>query len=102
VLLLGVGYEYNTSFHLAEDRACPGSYEAGVPVMEDGCRVWKTYQYKGTPGTHLYPIMGSAFEETRQVKIGRIGSAEAKLFPQRPLVDFAARWIAKLPKPGPR
>jgi aminoglycoside 3-N-acetyltransferase len=100
VLLLGVGYEYNTSFHLAEDRAWPGSYEAGGPVMEAGRRVWKTYQYKGTPGTHLYPIMGSAFEETGQVKIGRIGSAEAKLFPQRPLVDFAARWIAELPKPG--
>jgi aminoglycoside 3-N-acetyltransferase len=44
--------------------------------------------------------MGAALEETGQVKMGPVGSAAAKLFPQRALVDFAADWISKLPKPG--
>jgi aminoglycoside 3-N-acetyltransferase len=93
VLLLGVGYDRNTSFHLAEHRiAGIVPSQDGAPVLEDGVRVWKTYQYLDldTPLEEL----GAAFEEARTVRVGRVGSATARLFAQRDAVDFAVRWLA--------
>ena len=45
VLLLGVGYDRNTSFHLAEYRA-PGTPERtdASPLLEEGRRVWREYR----------------------------------------------------------
>src|SRR5205085_1163160 len=45
VLLLGVGYESNTSFHLAEYRV-PAARETehGAPILDDGQRVWATFR----------------------------------------------------------
>src|SRR5438270_11615508 len=45
VLLLGVGYDSNTSMHLAEYRV-PGFEEIvlGAPLFENGQRVWKRYR----------------------------------------------------------
>ena len=45
VLLIGVGYEKNTSIHLADARAnYPGKHmtKESSAIMEDGKRVWKT------------------------------------------------------------
>ncbi len=100
VLLLGVGHGNNTSFHLAEHRA-PSTppITAGAPIFENGQRVWKTFQsldYDDTP----FPEIGAAFERTGQVIVGKIGSAEARLFRQRPAVDFAVGWLASRRKPG--
>jgi aminoglycoside 3-N-acetyltransferase len=95
VLLLGVGYERNTSFHLAEYRVT-GTTEttAGAPVLERGERVWRTYreiEFDDEP----FPEIGAAFEATGQVRRGPIGAGEARLFRQRPAVDFAQRWLAR-------
>ena len=44
VLLLGVPYGNNTSFHLGEYRAPGGRLIVqGAPIMENGQRVWKTF-----------------------------------------------------------
>lgn len=45
VLLLGTGYDKNTSFHLAEYRV-PGSkkVQCGAPVLGPSGRAWVTYQ----------------------------------------------------------
>ncbi len=94
VLLLGVGYDRNTSFHLAEYRI-PGSkaVERGAPVADGQKRAWKVY-----PDIELdaepFAELGADFEKTGHVTRGRVGSAEARLFSQRVAVDFAVSWLA--------
>lgn len=95
VLLLGVGYGNNTSFHLAEHRA-PGAVHvvAGAPVLRDGQRQWVAYgdiAYNDEP----FEEIGAAFERAHPARVGRVGSATARLFAQRPAVDFAQRWLTE-------
>ncbi len=92
VLLLGVGYNRNTSFHLAEYRS-PGNTEVmlGAPVMENEQRVWKHFRDIDIDAD-IFPTIGEEFEQTRLVTLGIVGSAECRLFPQRPAVDFAVNW----------
>lgn len=93
VLLLGVGYGSNTSFHLAQYRA-PGSrrVQAGAPISENGQRVWKTFDDIDLDAD-LFEDLGAAFERENPVKIARVGSAETRLFPIPDAVDFAAQWF---------
>lgn len=93
VLLLGVGYESNTSFHLAEYRA-PGARKAraGAPVFEDGTRVWKMFEDIELDAG-IFPRIGTGFEQTGHARVSKVGSAEARLFSQREAVDFAERWL---------
>ncbi len=94
VLLLGVDHGSNTSFHLAEYRA-PGAppETLGTPYIENGQRIWKAYEDIALD-SEIFPQIGAAFEETGQVTIGRVGSAETRLFSQRAGVDFAQQWLA--------
>jgi len=101
ILLLGVGWENNTSFHLAEYRASWKGKHTIVnhaPVVENGVRVWKEMDdinYRGED----FPEMGEAFEAscagTGDCRNGTIGRAGAKLVRQRALVDFSVKWINK-------
>jgi len=96
VLLLGVGYNRNTSFHLAEYRV-PHAVQTtlGSPIIEDGKRVWKHFQDIEI-NADIFPDIGDDFEQdTRIVKMGHVGSADARLFPQRAAVDFAQRWLTQ-------
>lgn len=95
VLLLGVGYDRNTSFHLAEYRS-PGAKPAllGAPIIEDSRRVWKKFRDIEIDAT-VFPELGAAMEQTGLVKIGRVGLAECRFFPQRPAVDFAVQWYTQ-------
>jgi aminoglycoside 3-N-acetyltransferase len=92
VLLLGVGHERNSSFHLAEYRArYPGKRrcEDGSAILEDGTRKWVAF-----PDLVLdagdFSSIGAALDPPRC----RIACAESTQFPQRAAVDFAADWIA--------
>ena len=38
--------------------------------------------------------LGADFEAAVGLSVGRVGSATARLMPQRALVDFATTWIA--------
>ena len=93
VLLLGVGYDRNTSFHLAEYRA-PGALPVtlGAPILEEGRRVWKEYADIDID-SDPFPAIGTAFEEEGSVRIGLVGSTRARLLPQRAAVDFATAWL---------
>jgi aminoglycoside 3-N-acetyltransferase len=94
VLLLGVGYERNTSFHLAECRLPrPKLTMEGAPVVEHGQRVWKTYQDVDYDN-ECFHRLGLDFEKQHVVNIGRIGIARSRLFKQRPCVDFALKWLS--------
>lgn len=93
VLLLGVGYGHNTSFHLGEYRT-PGGKRLvqGAPMIENGRRVWKTINDIEWDADS-FEALGADFEQTHPVRVGLVGSATARLFSQRAAVDFAAKWI---------
>jgi aminoglycoside 3-N-acetyltransferase len=100
VLLLGVGYDRNTSLHLAEYRAeYPSKHTLsyGAPVMIDGRRRW--IRFKDIQlDTEQFPSIGRAFERSHAnaglVKRGGVGYASSRLVPQRALIDFARDWMA--------
>jgi aminoglycoside 3-N-acetyltransferase len=93
VLLLGVSYVYNTSFHLAE-------YQLGIrkeitqeaPIMENGKRVWKVFKDIDYDESE-FETVGSDFEKGGTVRKGSVGLAESRLFSQRTAVDFAVKWF---------
>lgn len=97
VLLLGVGYDKNTSIHLADFRAEYPSKHNCVEhsaVMEDGKRVWKAYETLFVDGEDFDEI-GAAYEAAHEVSKGKIGNAVIRLMRQRELVDFSVSWIEK-------
>ena len=95
VLLLGVPYGNNTSFHLGEYRA-PGSklIVQGAPILENDQRVWKTFTTLEVD-SDCFDELGGDFERVRPVKIGLVGSATTRLFSQQAAVDFAEQWIVQ-------
>lgn len=97
VLLMGVGYDKNTSLHLADVRAAyPGKHNCleHSAVMENGRRVWKGYETLFVDGEDFSAI-GTAFEKTCTVRKAALGSGTLRLMKQRELVDFAVQWIEK-------
>ncbi len=95
VLLLGVGHENNTSLHLAEARASyPGktTMVQGAPVAKNGRREWVTFDDIDGDVSD-FDAIGRDFEATGWVRRGLVGRADSLLVPQRPLVDFAVRWM---------
>lgn len=99
VLLLGVGHDRNTSLHLAEIRASyPKKRESdGAPMIVDGERRWVTFS--GIEEQHHdFSRVGSEFEREchRDVRVGRVALATARLMRQRALVDFAVGYFERL------
>lgn len=97
VLLMGVGYDKNTSLHLADVRAAyPGKHNGleHSAVMENGCRVWKGYETLFVDGED-FPAIGAAFEKECTVRKAALGNGTLRLMKQRELVDFAVQWIEK-------
>jgi len=96
VLLLGVGYDSNTSFHLAEYRckfAEQKKFQRGARVVAGKSSEWKVfddiYWYHED-----FLELGAAFEEgTSAVRSSKIGHAPSKLFKIRAVVDFAVEWM---------
>ncbi|MDM9381382.1 AAC(3) family N-acetyltransferase [Chlorogloeopsis sp. ULAP01] len=93
VLLLGVGYDSSTCFHLAEYRINRAKrVTKGAAILEAGQRVWKLYtdiEFEDD----CFVEMGTAFEQAGHVKVSKVGSATARLFPVRSAVDFAKNWL---------
>jgi aminoglycoside 3-N-acetyltransferase len=93
VLLLGTGFDRNTSFHLAEYRA-PGAQHTmeAAAILEDGRRVWREYR-DIVLDAGPFQALGRDFEATGAVRRGQVGVAEARLFRQRAAVDHAVGWL---------
>lgn len=95
VLMIGVTYDTMNSWYLSARRA--GLADLPVQtcravVMEKGARVWK--EYRDDRRKHDdFDAMGADFEMTGAARKGRIGYAEARLIPQRALVDFGVAWM---------
>lgn len=94
VLLLGCGHDSNTSLHLAECRQPRPEltrYGAAVRDPSGGSR-WVTWTAPQADEED-FPALGAAYEATGAVRIGKVGNADARLLPQRALVDFATVWL---------
>jgi aminoglycoside 3-N-acetyltransferase len=93
VLLLGVNFDRNTSFHLAEYRvSSPQRRTCRAPIIENGERVWKEYTDVEFHD-ELFCELGADFAAACRVEQGKVGSADCRLFRQREAVDFAVGWF---------
>lgn len=94
VLLIGVGYDRNTSLHLAEYRSGKMAEEMqGAPILESGVRVWKEYKDLHSDSDTDFPVLGEVFEQSHEIFRGRVGSADCRLIRQKELVDFGTGWF---------
>lgn len=95
VLLIGVGYDKNTSIHLADVRAeYPNKHYCTEhsAIIENGKRVWKEYKTLFVDGEDFNQI-GKAFEAQHTVKKVMLGNGTIRFMKQRDIVDFAVSWI---------
>lgn len=94
VLLLGVGYDKCTAFHLAEYRL------PGRPRRANSCaiatpagRTWASYTDIALDASD-FTQLGEAFERSgAAIRIGRVGCAVARLFSVADAVMFARQWM---------
>ena len=96
-LQIGVGYDKNTSLHLADVRATyPGKHNSTEfsAVFENGERVWKRYDPLFVDGEDFAEI-GKAFESMHPVSKVMLGNGQLTFIRQRELVDFAVEWTEK-------
>jgi aminoglycoside 3-N-acetyltransferase len=97
ILLIGVGYDKNTSLHLAETRANFSSkrfVNESSSIMVNGIREWVTYRTQAVDDEDFKAI-GEAYEKENNIKVHKVGHAEVRFMKQRPLIDWAAAWMDK-------
>ena len=95
VLLIGVGYDKNTSIHLADAIADYPSKHNEInssAMIINGERKWVSYETLAVDGEDFTSI-GSDFEKNDEVNSTYIGNALVKLMSQRKLVDYSVKWI---------
>lgn len=93
VLLLGVNYDKNTCFHLAEYQVANAKRVLkAAPILELGQRVWRIYNDIELD-SDLFTNIGLDFEQAGHIKISKVGDAQAKLFPLKSAVDWAVNWL---------
>lgn len=93
VLLIGVGYNKCTSFHIAETLIENMPRErTGAAIIEEGKRVWKWFDDFDYDSDD-FSALGSEFEKQHFVQKNKIGNAECRLFDMKSGVDFAKKWI---------
>ncbi len=96
VLLLGVGYDRCTIFHLAEYRR-----SGPVPRRENACvvltpqgRRWVTYLGTDLDASDFARLGEDLERDTGSVLVGRVGGTVARLLPVREAVAYARVWQA--------
>lgn len=94
VLFLGVGYDSCTCFHLAEalNEKMPIK-RSGAAIIENNKRIWKWFEDFDYNSVIDFERIGNLFEKTNNVRIGKVGNAQCKLFNMKLGVDFAKQWI---------
>ncbi|MEV5738881.1 AAC(3) family N-acetyltransferase [Microbispora rosea] len=96
VLLLGVGFDKCSAFHLAEYRYRPDPPEVryGCVVRVDGRRTW-TYYEDVVLDDRDFAECGAALERSEKIRRGWVGEADSRLFPLPKAVAFAERWLSE-------
>ena len=88
VLLIGVGYDKNTSLHLADARAeYPGKHTVveSSAIQLNGQRIWKSYETLAVDGED-FPAIGEAFERTGQVRHASLGNGTLSMIDRKSVV----------------
>jgi aminoglycoside 3-N-acetyltransferase len=92
VLLLGVGFDVCTAFHLAEYRVpSPKSLHSCAMFTERG-REWVTYTDVAT-NSDDFDKLGAAYEPTATLSRRAVGAADTRLFPAAEAIAFAVGWL---------
>ena len=97
VLLIGVGHSNNTSLHLAEYHAqWPGkrTHQQAAAMLVNGERQWVEYEALDIDSDD-FDTLGEAYEAAHGITRCHVGQAEVRFMRQRPLVDFAIKWMAQ-------
>ncbi|MFT7837865.1 AAC(3) family N-acetyltransferase [Saccharothrix sp. BKS2] len=95
VLLLGVGFDSCTAFHLAEYRLpAPPRADNSFAITTPRGRVWTTVRDVAVDGDD-FAELGAAFVGERPVHHGRVGAAGTRLFPLAEAVAYAEVWLAE-------
>ncbi|MGF7045900.1 aminoglycoside 3-N-acetyltransferase [Paenibacillus sp. DS2015] len=95
VLLIGVGYDKNTSLHLAETRAnfhSKSFSEESSAIMVDGQRQWVTYDTQAVDDEDFVRL-GNEYEQSNTIIVHKVGNADVRFIKQRPLIDWAVSWM---------
>ncbi|MFJ7077151.1 aminoglycoside N(3)-acetyltransferase [Streptomyces sp. NPDC098781] len=100
VLLLGVGFEVCSAFHLAEYRVPdPARRTYRCVILRDGESRWMSYEDIDLDDSD-FGALGADFEKGDAarpdpvVRGGSVGDTQARLFPLGAAVDFATDWLA--------
>lgn len=95
VLLLGTGYDSNTSMHLGEHKSGMTKTVAKESmVLEAGNRVCKQFMNLDYDDERFEKI-GKSFEGQNKIYKGLVGQATSRFIYQQDLVDFTANFIRK-------
>lgn len=94
ILLLGVGYQACTAFHLAEYRYLehPPRRAYRCVVVRDGERRWLEYRDVALDDSD-FAALGAALDETGVVSAGPVGAARCRLVSFAGAVGFAVGWL---------
>lgn len=94
VLLLGVGYDSCSSFHLAEtlNKKMP-KMKMGTAIIENNKRVWRCFEDFAYDSDTDFNQIGNAFDKTDNITIGKVGNANCRIFNIKTGVDFASKWL---------
>ncbi len=97
VLLIGVGYDKNTSLHLSEYRAnFPGKKftNESSAISINGERKWITYKTQEVNDEDFIKL-GSEYDNEKNIVIHEVGNAKVRFMKQRSLVDWTVEWMEK-------
>jgi aminoglycoside 3-N-acetyltransferase len=92
VLLLGVGFNVCTTFHLAEYRVPTPMAEYSCAILTAEGRKWTTYTDIAT-NSDDFATLGAAYEQTATLHRGPVGTADSRLFPAAEAITFATGWL---------
>ncbi|WAO97118.1 SPBc2 prophage-derived aminoglycoside N(3')-acetyltransferase-like protein YokD [Fusarium falciforme] len=93
VLLLGVGFDVCTCFHLAEYRINSRKADNSFAALVDGKRTWMTVLDVAVSNDDFLEL-GKDFVAETGLTNGKIGGAECWLFSLPQAVKFAEKWFA--------
>ncbi|KAF5675114.1 hypothetical protein FCIRC_7587 [Fusarium circinatum] len=100
ILLIGVGFDRCTCFHLAEYRVNSPKADISFAVSVNGTREWATVSDVSVNEEDFLEL-GKEFVEQKSVTKGQIGAANCHLFSQPQAVEFAKQWFLSHRKSTP-
>ncbi len=94
ILLLGVGYDVCTAFHLAEYRLCGAAPLRRYTcfTVEQGARTAREFTALALDDSD-FGLLGAGIDQEPFVRHGKAGAADCRLLPLRAAVDFAQSWF---------